>query len=231
VIWIAAKRGEKPWTAFIRSTPPVAARKIAIDPSPPQPVPALPIPATKAAAPEKTDAPKSPKTASPAKDNIPKPKQFTSKPYDLGDSEKRATLISLLKKEWHTSASGVVLGGDASYERESLRFGCLAWSDRACAAAGDFLVAFSEAGWKIEQTKVLRYDTAVPHFGIAVITQPEGTEEQRKGLLPHEGLWHKASPSEVDIILTLQQIGLRATFSSDPSLPAGTIGLYFGPEP
>jgi hypothetical protein len=158
--------------------------------------------------------------------------QFTGRQYDLSDLRKREQLVSLLKKEWHVKKLGEVTSGpDATYERESLRFGCVAWSDRSCAAAGDFLLVFSEAGWKIEQNEVRRFDTPVPHFGIAIVTQPEGTEEQRQKLLPHQGLWHQMAQSEIDITFALKSIGITIISSSDQNLPNNVLGLYFGPEP
>jgi len=133
--------------------------------------------------------------------------------YDL-TGQRRARFLELLK----TSPE----------PRDTVRIGCIAWSESACVAAGKFLILFSEAGWKIDQDHVFRLEPSVPIEGVAIVSYPEPGEP----LPPHLGRWHKMSASQVTIWTTFNQLGVAISGSSDASLPpTGVTGIYFGPEP
>lgn len=133
------------------------------------------------------------------------------RPYDLPD-ERRNELLTLLAPPPAANA---------------LKIGCVGWSDRACAAAGKFVVLLSQAGWTINENRVFRMDTAIPAEGVSIISLPEPGPP----LPPHLGRWHQMNPSEVTLMAAFAEMGLKYTGSSDASLPNGVTGVYFGPEP
>ncbi len=109
----------------------------------------------------------------------------------------------------------------------TLRIGCLEWSEHACVSAGQFLVLFSEAGWKIDQNKVFRLENPIPQEGVSIVSLPEPGPAQP----PHLGRWHKGDLTEATLCLGFMKMGLRPYGSSDPSLGSAITGVYFGPEP
>ena len=115
--------------------------------------------------------------------------------------------------------------------RETLRVGCVYWSDAACVAAGEFLIVFSETGWVIDSGKVFRMESLIPKFGVAIVSRPEPGTEKLPPLPPHLGRWHKMTPSEITIWGALRQLDIPVSGSTESALPEGTIGVYFGPEP
>jgi hypothetical protein len=72
--------------------------------------------------------------------------ETVSNPYDLS-GKRRKDFKTLLAR--------------SSDETDILRIGCLAGSDSACVAAGQFLLLLSEAGWKIDSNKVFRMDAQI----------------------------------------------------------------------
>lgn len=139
----------------------------------------------------------------------------TIRPYDLPD-ERRNELVALL--------AAPPAGANV------LRIGCVPWSDRACAGAGKFLIILSQAGWKIDENKVFRVDNAIPIEGVSVTERPEpGTPTTPQP--PHLGRWQKMGLTDITFMTALTAMGLKYNGSSDASLPDGTTGVYFGPEP
>ncbi len=138
--------------------------------------------------------------------------------YDLSIPERRATLLDWLKRPQ--------IG-----PRSQLRIGCVEWSESACIAAGQFLMVFSEAGWKIEQNQVFRMRVQVPTEGITITSRSSQSDlEKMKDLPPHLGLWEKMSPSHVTIFWALRKIEIPVQGGFDQTLPDDTLGVYFGPE-
>lgn len=139
-------------------------------------------------------------------------------PYDLS-GDRRLTFEEALRKQ--------------TGSRALIRVGCTAWSEESCVAAGRFLIAFSEAGWKVDSNEVFRLEPKIPIDGVALVTNdPKAqAEAARLNLPPHKGVWHKMSPSEVTFYSALRGLNIPVSSSSDPSLPKGTVGIYFGPEP
>ncbi len=109
----------------------------------------------------------------------------------------------------------------------TIRVGCISWSERACVAAGQFLLLFSAAGWKIDGDRVFRLEPMIPNEGVFIVAQPEPGPP----LPPHLGRWRKGNDSEIRMFLAFSTIGLIPHLSSDPSLAKGVTGIYFGPEP
>jgi len=136
--------------------------------------------------------------------------------YDL-TGDRRAKFLELLK---------VPPDG----QRDTIRIGCTGWSESSCVAAGKFLILFSEAGWAIDSDKVYRLEPSIPIDGIAIIARPDKAEIGDK-LPPHLGRWHKMDPSHVRIYSAFSMMGIPVSGSSDPEMPIGTLGVYFGPEP
>ncbi len=134
-----------------------------------------------------------------------------SRPYDLA-GERRVEFLKLLKPP---------IGAD------TLRVACIAWSERACVAAGQFVVLFSEAGWTIEENRVLRLEPHIPKDGVFIVSQPEPGPP----LPPHLGRWHAMNLSEITLFLAFTQMGFAPNGSTDGSLGKGVTGVYFGPEP
>ena len=137
------------------------------------------------------------------------------RPYDISGI-RRIRLIGLLQQQ---------------APKATLRIGCVHWSEAACVAAGRFLLVFSEAGWRIDSGRVFRMESLVPDYGIAVASRPGPGEQRDKALPPHLGMWHRMTPSEITIQRALRELQIKVTGASDSSLPEGTIGVYFGPEP
>lgn len=138
------------------------------------------------------------------------------KAYDLTES-RRKDYLELLKTT-------------QSEPRDTLRIGCVTWSEAACLSAGRFLTLFSEAGWKIDSDRVYRMEPDIPVDGLTIATQGDGTANLEK-LPPHLGRWSKIDQSHTIILMTFTNMDVPVRFSRDPSLPLKTLGVYFGPEP
>ena len=136
------------------------------------------------------------------------------RPYDL-TKERRNQLKKMLSKQ--------------TEQRAVLRFGCLAWSESACIAAGRFLLVFSEAGWKIDGNKVYRLDSSIPNAGVSLVSRTE--KDTPPDLPPHMGMWHQMTPSEITIWTALTVINISPRGSTEKDLPENILGVYFGPEP
>jgi hypothetical protein len=139
------------------------------------------------------------------------------RPYDL-TGDRRKKFLELL-------------GKPQSEPRDTLRMGCISWSDAACVAAGKFLILFSEAGWTIDSNRVFRLEPQIPIDGMAIVSRVDNLTEEQKKLPPHLGTWQKMDASQVTIYWAFRTMGIPVSSSSDPSLPVGTLGIYFGPEP
>jgi hypothetical protein len=140
------------------------------------------------------------------------------RPYDLSP-ERRKQLLDMLSRP-------------QSEPRETLRIGCISWSEESCVAGGKFLLVFSEAGWLIEGKKVFREEPAIPIEGAAVVSRMSDDDFKKgQALPPHEGIWQKMDASQQTIYWALRALQIPVGFSADQSLPSGTIGVYFGPEP
>jgi hypothetical protein len=148
----------------------------------------------------------------------PKPVVALIRPYDLSN-DRRKQLLDMLSKA-------------QSEPRESLRIGCTSWSEESCIAAGKFLLVFSEAGWSIEDKKVFRFEPSVPIEGAAIISRMSDADfKKAQALPPHLGLWEKMDASQQTIYWAFRALQIPEGSGSDQSLPSGTIGVYFGPEP
>jgi len=123
-----------------------------------------------------------------------------------------------------------LLGKTQAEPRDIIRIGCISWSDAACVAAGRFLILFSEAGWTIDSNSVFRLEPQIPIDGMAMASHVDIVGDAKK-LPPHLGTWQKMDPSQVTIWWAFKEMGIPVSFSGDTSLPAGTLGIYFGPEP
>jgi len=114
-------------------------------------------------------------------------------------------------------------------EIDTLRIGCLAGSDSACVAAGDFLILLSEAGWKIDSDKVFSMQAQIPVSGIAIAALPQ--QPRPSNLPPHLGIWQVGDKSETKLAQVFTQMSVPVHPVGGPDLPAGTLGVYFGPDP
>lgn len=114
--------------------------------------------------------------------------------------------------------------------RDTLRVGCIAWSDASCVAAGQFLLLLSEAGWTIDSNKVFRAEPSIPRSGMSLVSHNENMENTLN-IPPHLGVWNAMAPSEVTIVRAFNTMGIQVTPSSSQDMPSGMLGVYFGPEP
>jgi len=151
------------------------------------------------------------KLISPQKPAVHPPPPVVPRPYDLS-GERREAFLKLLKPPARANA---------------LRIGCLAWDERACLAAGQFLILFSEAGWTIDGKRVFRMDETVPTLGVSITSLPEPGPP----LPPHLGRWHVDNCSEVTLTTAFLAMGIQQNGSADASLARGITGVNFGPEP
>lgn len=138
------------------------------------------------------------------------------RPYDL-TGERRKQFLELLEMP-------------QSEQRDTIRIGCIAWSDAACVAAGKFLILFSEAGWTIDSNRVFRMEPEIPIEGMAMVSHTDDVSTLRT-LPPHMGIWQSMDASQVRIWAAFTTMGIPVSSSVDPSLPKGKLGIYFGPEP
>lgn len=143
-------------------------------------------------------------------------KEPTKNAYDLSQNRRDEFLKLLETKQ--------------SEPRDTLRIGCVRWSEASCRAAGQFLILFSEAGWTIDSDQVYEVEPAIPVDGISITTRSDESVYLEK-LPPHLGRWVKTRPSEVVIHMAFTQMGVPVHSSRDPSLSPNTLGVYFGPEP
>src|ERR1700682_287214 len=105
--------------------------------------------------------------------------------YDLSSPERRALLLKWLKR----SQTG---------PRFELKIGCAEFSEAACTAAGEFLVVFSEAEWKIQDKQVFRMHPQIPRVGITIATRLNRKEIQKlDDLPPHLGIYTKLNSSSI----------------------------------
>lgn len=137
------------------------------------------------------------------------------RPYDLSGDRKSRFEESL---------------GKQTISRATVRVGCDDRDEQSCLAAARFLLAMSEAGWKIEPKQVLRLNQAIPSEGVFLASNDRNAQNY-KDLPPHLGFWHQMSPSEVTLYSAFATLAIRLGATNDASLPEGTIGVYFGPEP
>lgn len=144
------------------------------------------------------------------------PEKPAQRPYDLTEPRRKQFLE--------------LLGKSQSEPRDIIRIGCISWSESACVAAGRFLILFSEAGWTIDSDRVFRLEPQIPIEGMAMVSHVDNASNGRK-LPPHLGTWQEMDASQVTIWWAFKQMGIPVSGSGDPSLPKGTLGIYFGPEP
>ncbi len=144
---------------------------------------------------------------------------FSQRPYDL-TGPRREKFIKLVSKP-------------QSEPRDTLRIACIRWSEDSCIAAGKFLLAFSEAGWSIEDWKVFREEPSLPMEGVAIVSHLSDADYKKWQALTssNKGVWWRVDASQQTISRALDALHIPRNFSSDQSLPSGTIGVYFGPEP
>jgi hypothetical protein len=143
-------------------------------------------------------------------------KSHQQRPYDLSGT-RRKKFIKLLSKP-------------QTEPHDILKIGCISWSDEACVAAGKFLILFSEAGWTIDSNRVFRLDPQIPIDGMGMVTHIDNGVETQK-LPPHLGTWQKMDASQITIWWAFKEMGIPIHPSGDQSMPVGTLGIYFGPEP
>jgi hypothetical protein len=149
----------------------------------------------------------------PAKESTPSPVPMPLHVYDL-TGRRGEIFLALLNTQLET--------------RDTIRVGCIAWSEDSCIDAGKFLLVFSEAGWKIDSNKVFRLDPSVPPDGMTIASrQPRYTDN----LPPHMGHWGAMDASQITYWTTFNWMQIPVGASGDPEMPEGTIGIYFGPEP
>jgi hypothetical protein len=141
----------------------------------------------------------------------PRPPRPTVRPYDLSP-ERRLQFLKWLKPP---------------QEANTIRVGCATWSERACVAAGQFAILFSEAGWNIDGNRVFRLEPQIPGDGVFIVSLPEPGPQ----LPPHLGRWHAMDLTEITLHLALMEMGLNANSGNDATLAAKITGVYFGPEP
>jgi hypothetical protein len=136
--------------------------------------------------------------------------------YDLSQS-RREDFLELLKTAQNE-------------QRDTLRIGCVTWSEASCLAAGRFLILFSEAGWRIDSDRVYKMEPDIPVDGMTIATGGQGIANLEK-LPPHLGRWSRIDQSQTVIMMAFKYMDIPVKFSKDPSLPPRTLGIYFGSEP
>jgi membrane protein implicated in regulation of membrane protease activity len=124
----------------------------------------------------------------------------------------------------------VDLVGKVEEPRAILRIGCWTRSEDSCVAAGDFMVALSQAGWQIDRARVFQMDTTRPTDGITIARRPAGDKTVPPDLPPHMGMWVLMTPSYQRLDYAFKQWGFRVEGSAESDLPENMLGVYFGPR-
>lgn len=112
---------------------------------------------------------------------------------------------------------------------DTLRIGCVAWSEVSCVAAGKFMILLSEAGWKFDGAQVHRMEPMIPVEGVSIVS---GSSELASlpELPPHLGRWAVMGKSASIIGMAFRYMDSGVHYSRDPSLPGNMLGIYFGPD-
>jgi hypothetical protein len=113
-------------------------------------------------------------------------------------------------------------------QRDRVEFACARWSESACALAGAYLKAFSEASWPLQSETVRRIELELPMSGVVMVSRSQAPPGTR--LPPHMGWWTKMDNSEITLWAAFQQMGIALQQSSDERLATDALILYFGPE-
>jgi hypothetical protein len=122
----------------------------------------------------------------------------------------------------------LVLSNTQLEPRDTIRVGCIGWSESSCVAAGSFLLLLSQAGWKIDSNRVFRLEPSIPSDGMTIAAR---TPVYTDNLPPHLGHWGAMDASQITIWRAFTWMQIPTGASGDPNMPEGTIGVYFGPEP
>jgi hypothetical protein len=112
---------------------------------------------------------------------------------------------------------------------DTLRIGCVVWSEASCVAAGKFMILLSEAGWRIDGRQVYRMEPTVPVEGISIVSTSNNLTNLPK-LPPHLGRWAAMGKSASIIGMAFRYMDSSVHYSSDPSLGDHMLGIYFGPD-
>ena len=144
---------------------------------------------------------------------IPTTSTISAKAFDLG-SQRHGEFLDLLSVRQDTPM-------------DSIRVGCLASNEDACKAAGKFIVLLSEAGWNVVGNQVYPMAAAIPTEGVTIASRSDDIA----GLAsppPHLGRWSSVSTDQLLITMAFRYMDVPLHASTDPGLPDGTIGVYFG---
>src|SRR5476649_2293143 len=114
------------------------------------------------------------------------PQEPPRKAYDLSQSS-RTELLEILKTA-------------KTDQRDTLRIGCVTWSEVSCLTAGKFLTVFSEAGWKIDSDRVYKMEPSIPVEGVSIATRGDDLVGLKK-LPPHMGRWTAMDESHTIILM------------------------------
>lgn len=141
--------------------------------------------------------------------------QSAPQSYDLSQ-HRRAEFLDLL-----SVPPGVHL--------DTLRIGCVTWSEVSCVAAGRFMILLSEAGWKFDGAQVHRMEPTIPVDGVSIVSRSSELANLPE-LPPHMGRWAAMGKSASIIDMTFRYMDNGVHYSMDPSLPDNMLGIYFGPD-
>lgn len=112
---------------------------------------------------------------------------------------------------------------------DTLRIGCVAWSEVSCVAAGKFMVLLSEAGWKFDGAQVHRMEPTIPVEGVSIVARSSELASLRE-LPPHLGRWAVMGKSASIIDMAFRYMDNGVHYSRGPGLPDNMLGIYFGPD-
>ncbi|WP_415755982.1 hypothetical protein [Pseudomonas sp. LT1P18] len=112
---------------------------------------------------------------------------------------------------------------------DTLRIGCVNWSEVSCVAAGRFMILLSEAGWKFDGAQVHRMEPTIPVEGVSIVSRSRELANL-PDLPPHMGRWAAIGKSAAIIDMAFRFMDNGVHYSRDPSLPDNMLGIYFGPD-
>jgi len=87
-----------------------------------------------------------------------------------------------------------------------------------CRLVRQFITMFQEAGWRVEENKVVQWKPAHPLAGVYLILQAEGEPDDL------------TRAAEKGLKNSFTALGIPVQSASAPDVPRNSIGIFFGPD-
>ena len=111
--------------------------------------------------------------------------------------------------------------------REQIQIICAQGDETACVYAAQFVNIFRQAGWTVQDNRVVPVRMNNPTAGIVLWKRGEGKLDPDNW---RSGLWTALTASVIDVRQAFANIGIEPELASNPEMPEGVISVYFGLE-